>query len=308
MKTNNPDQTERMVLADRPDYLLCIFFLIVWLAPMTWVGLTHRSIPVAGKYLNNLYRVAGLFTKKVNNWSDYYCQIRLEGETDWRDLPESYSAMKTFGDRSRLFFVVSNSLRAPNGMDHRQRMAEYVRQRFERDHPQFPKVLSVRFLHVTYPCGAYLVRQRRAWKTWPLAQVPQRLQRPLSMHFFNGWPARGIPQHQKLASHETSTDQNRDALNRKTAQTENRAEAIPAPIPRDQWERSILLPNRNDAPTADEYVPKMKSALNRKSRSAELEARPVQAHQDHRRQEHRRREIVKSNEPTPAQRGGQDVR
>ena len=114
------------------DYIFSLIFIVVWLIPMAYAGLFHKNVPYAPNYLNYLYRVACLFTKRTSSWSNYYFQVQLKGNSEWIALPEEdYFKMQTFGYRTRFHrMMVHSRQQGRHGMLQRQSIAEFIKERY----------------------------------------------------------------------------------------------------------------------------------------------------------------------------------
>jgi hypothetical protein len=89
------------------DAVWATIFLLGWLVPLAWVGVTNLSVPFLPRYLDYQYRIGALFPKYTPVWEQLYLQVRLEGEADWIDLPErQYFPALPFGYISRLNFLL----------------------------------------------------------------------------------------------------------------------------------------------------------------------------------------------------------
>jgi hypothetical protein len=175
------------VPARRRDYAFAALFLVLWLVPISWVGLTDRPPAFAPVYLQHLYRVACLFTERVGGWSDYYFQVQLEGSESWvTAVQEDYARMKPFGHRTRLHRMLTISRRNERGTIQREQMARFIKTRFEELYPDRPRVVGLRFIHVFYRTGEpELAHPRGRWERPPLAAVDRRRGEVLSSHFFD---------------------------------------------------------------------------------------------------------------------------
>ena len=183
-------------------FILAAIFFVLWLIPILKVGLTGKPVnfkPLqrlgiprgvetqASNYLNNNYRTACLFTKRVGSWSNYYYQARLTGQTHWIDLDESdYTRLKVFGYRTRLRRMLAQQLKEEDAMQARRlAIATFIKQRFETLYPEEPKVAAIRFIRVAYKSGDPTIAEPGGhWTKPPLFTIPPRQQRLLSAHEF----------------------------------------------------------------------------------------------------------------------------
>ncbi|MCA9213706.1 MAG: hypothetical protein KDB27_11600 [Planctomycetales bacterium] len=181
-----------IVLADRPDYFLFGVFVLIWLLPITWVGLTKRSVPVVGLYANDMYRVASLFTTRLQGSVEYYFQFQDEEDIwDWQNLDkEDYGSIIMSGNRTRLDRMLQDSISSHRGMRQRQRLAEYIKTHYEKRNPDKPKMTAFRYQVVFFPVGEKMASQVGRWREYPLEKLPQEQVRELSVHYFDGRPGK----------------------------------------------------------------------------------------------------------------------
>ncbi|MDJ0729558.1 MAG: hypothetical protein QNJ33_06145 [Crocosphaera sp.] len=159
-------------LAQRQDYLFSSFFILIWLLPIFWVGFTKRSVPNAGNFFNDLYRVSCLFTHRVSYWNNSYIQVQLEGSESWLTPPESdFAKMTPFGHRTRLHRML-NEFRDRKTTDRLWGdMAEFVKVRFESRYPELSEVKAVRFVLVRYDVGSEIAKPSGHWQKPPYDQT-----------------------------------------------------------------------------------------------------------------------------------------
>lgn len=184
-------QPKTTIVAERPDYFLCGLFILVWLLPITWVGMTKKSVPLVGTYANDMYRVASLFTKRSQGPVDYYFQVQFEDGWDWENISKrDYSKIIMSGNRTRIDRMLQDSVYSPRGMKQRQQLAEYIKEQYERQHPDHSKIDSFRYLIVFFPVGEMLVNRKGGWTEWPIEKIPEKQQTELSVHYFDGRPGK----------------------------------------------------------------------------------------------------------------------
>lgn len=178
---------DRVCLATRRDYLLFVAFVVLWIVPLSWAG-AWRSVrvPLVGKLLNNLYRVSCLFANAPRVWRVYYVQVRQVGSQQWVDAPiTDFSRQQPYGHITRLHRFLVHS-RGQRGALLRQRMAEFVKQRYEELHPGSREIVSVRFVFVSLRVGDELAHQTGAWRMPSLDSFSEDERRVRSTHFFDG--------------------------------------------------------------------------------------------------------------------------
>lgn len=189
---------ERVIVANTPDYLLFLAFMVVWILPLLWAGTVFKPIPFAGKYLNDQIITACLFTNRVSHWTTYYIQVQSDVNPEWVSVAvRDYFPMQPFGYMSRMHVMVSRSVNARRGMLLRQRMAEFIKVRYEELDPRGAEPVSVRFVVIFTPVGEELASQTGHWVKPPLDTISRNQWRVLSTHFFDGRPPlnrRGVPE------------------------------------------------------------------------------------------------------------------
>lgn len=153
--------------------LLGLFF-VIWILPIGYVGLHRKGVPHAGNYLNNMYRLSCLFTRRVPAWKNYYAELRLQGSQEWIGLPMTeFSEMKPFGYTTRLHFVLSASRRDKNGEEIRRHLVAFIKRRYEGKNPDAQPVVEVRLLRVRYITGSdEMAKPTGRWTIPPLEQFP----------------------------------------------------------------------------------------------------------------------------------------
>ena len=168
------------------DKILSFAFIVIWLIPVACVGLTERSVPYAPVYLKNLHRVSCLFTKSVSGWNSFYFQAQLKNSYEWITLDEAdYSRMQPFGHCTRFHRMLDQSNHQRHGMLQRQRMAEFIKRRYEELYPD-SEVEAVRYIVVVFQTSGELVKPKGRWVHEPLDSIPIEERRLLSSHYFDG--------------------------------------------------------------------------------------------------------------------------
>ncbi len=158
MKNN---QGQPAVRPTPKDLCLCVFFLLCWTLPTLYTGLTLKKIQLFPSFVRYLQSIGNLFTHSVPVWAMPYIQVRLEGETAWRTLPEKeYFRLKTFGYRTRFFEILYFGTNIVDyerkTQDTRAQLAQWVAQRFRKLYPKSPAPVEVRFV-----AGLYVVDSQK---------------------------------------------------------------------------------------------------------------------------------------------------
>jgi hypothetical protein len=172
------------------EYLPFSFFVLFWLAPVAYVGLVHGPVPLAGRYLNDEYNVGCLFIGAPLSWDSYHVEIHQVGSAEWKELPrDEVSTMQPFGHTTRFEMLLARSSLERRGVLQRQRMAEFVRDRYAARHPGAAPVDQVRF-SLTFELVSEYAHKQAAhagpWEWRPLAAFPSGRIEVMSIHFFDG--------------------------------------------------------------------------------------------------------------------------
>ncbi len=172
----------RGALIIQRDLIGLTAFLVLWLGPMAYRGLTNRPMPGLPRLLTYLHNVSALFPTAMPYWRVDYVLIRPEGSDAWTALPEAeYFRMTPFGHRTRLHQLMNISL-TPGGHARRAEAAAWIRARYIARHPQRPRPAAVRFVGAQYRTGRDA--PRGPWRTPPLESFHPEESFILSTHDF----------------------------------------------------------------------------------------------------------------------------
>lgn len=168
------------------DWVPFAAFVLLWLLPIAWVGLTYSAVPLLGRRLNAQYGVGCLFIKQARAWETHHVLVRPAGSSSWVEPDASeLSTMRPFGYWTRFDMLVARSVPDRRGLFTRQKLAEFVRDRWAERHPDQPPADAVRFVQgyeltnsYTYPEGAWTPRRLDSYR-------PSRRD-VISTHFFDG--------------------------------------------------------------------------------------------------------------------------
>lgn len=183
-------------LDTRGNAAKALLFIALWLLPITWVGLTGVTIPFAGPWLSDLYRVSCLFTERVPSWPAYYLQVQAE-DGRWTSLDrEAFAPMEPFGYRSRIERYLAHGHPFP-GMGEteawRQTLADelaaWTRTRYVDLYPDEPPPRALRIVELRYPVGGALAAPEGRWRVPPFEESPEALREVVELYT---WPA-GAP-------------------------------------------------------------------------------------------------------------------
>ncbi len=171
---------------DAKPILSCLFFLVFWIVPILYTGLTQRKIAFFPRTIRYFQSVGNLFTHRVDVWPMPYIQVLLAGEENWKTLLEKdYFPMETFGYRTRLFEALYY---ATNILDYdrktqatRAEIARWIAKRYAQLNPGALPVQFVRFV-----AGLHFMDPREPpaghWQPPPYESFPEEKTYILSSH------------------------------------------------------------------------------------------------------------------------------
>lgn len=85
------------------DLIACILFILLWLIPIFYTGITNKDFPLMPRTINYLQRISFLFVNSEENWPIFYIQVRPQNSNTWITLNENdFFKLKPFGYRTRL--------------------------------------------------------------------------------------------------------------------------------------------------------------------------------------------------------------
>lgn len=165
------------------DVIIGMAFVLLWLAPLAYRGLTDRPMPGMPSLLRYVQNASCLFVDSVKAWRVDYLQARLAPGGEWITLPEEdYFKMEPFGHyRTRLHRLMDVSL-TKSGYARRAELASWIRRRYSERHPDAPKLVAVRFIAAQYPLQR--AAPSGAWQRPPLASFRSEALAILSTHEF----------------------------------------------------------------------------------------------------------------------------
>jgi hypothetical protein len=142
-------------MARTSDYVLAAALLVSWLVPIVWKGLTQREFMLMPHPLRDLHNVACLFTNRVGAWYQHYIGVKHVGSPRWRNVPmDELSRHNPFGYRSRIDWYLEGDPRTPEERSRYEHLSEWVKNRYERMHPDLGKVAKVRIYRAHFPVGS----------------------------------------------------------------------------------------------------------------------------------------------------------
>lgn len=163
-----------------------LFFLGVWLLPITYVGSAGRDIGWMHRDMRHMQRVACLFTREVGSWGTYHIEIKVGPGGEWAELPlDGYFDMSIFGYRTRFHRLLGKSYRRSGGQARGRYMARWIADRHARLNPGAPALHGVRFVSASRRV-AQLLEEKGRFHKLPLDQVAGRYKRVLMT--FEGSP------------------------------------------------------------------------------------------------------------------------
>jgi hypothetical protein len=115
--------------------------------------------------VRDLHNVACLFTHRVSYWYQHYIGVRHVGSEEWHDVPmEELSRHNPFGFRSRIDWYLEGDPRTPLEKARYSHLAEWVKNRYQRLHPEQGKVAAVRIYRAHFYVGTEaLARPQGHW-------------------------------------------------------------------------------------------------------------------------------------------------
>lgn len=143
------------------DYVLAVIVLLVWLIPITLVGLTSRPV-VSHPSLAWIHNISCLFTGRHEVWPVHHVEVRPAGSEAWITLPfEGFAPMETFGYRSRLdrrlayIYQYRNKRRFlpevwKKARAQEKELAEWVARRWDELNPEGPPLAEVRMVRTSF--------------------------------------------------------------------------------------------------------------------------------------------------------------
>ncbi len=157
-------------------YALALFFLVYWVMPLAYTGITGKDSPQGGRYLNHLWRVSALFIRRIPYWDNYYYQVKTEeGGDAWVDVPDGdISPMRPFGYATRAYRALGQGGGDPARPAVMRDLALFIKKKHEALHPEAGRVTEMRYVRVRYRSGSReLTQTREHWQIPPLAEVPE---------------------------------------------------------------------------------------------------------------------------------------
>jgi hypothetical protein len=166
-------QTKATAGRGQPSYreVACgSLFILIWLIPIVYVGLTDRYIPYVPIWLAEQYRISDLFSLRIATWSNYYLEARIDGV--WRSLDDrDFFNMQPFGHQTRLDLLLADVGRMETGPEICTALASYIVRRYKAAYPQ-AQMEVIRAVEVAIPVGDEIARPTGAWSKPPLAAIP----------------------------------------------------------------------------------------------------------------------------------------
>lgn len=209
-----------------------LFFLVVWLGPITYVGSAGRDLYKVGdidvhRDLRHMHRVACLFTREVGAWGTYHIEVRPDRGAEWVELPlDGYFDMSIFGYRTRFHRLLGKSYRRRGGRNRARYMARWIADRYAALNPDAPPLYGVRFVSASRTVEELLKEEGRFHKR-PLAEMRRRRTKVLLT--FEGREMRYVSSRGKRAGGGQRAPSPRDA---KRARPRPKPQPLPKALPR----------------------------------------------------------------------------
>lgn len=169
----------------RLDQLLSIGFVLIWLIPITYVGLLGKSVDLAPRAVRPFYHIACLFIDRASTHANFYYQVRLQGSRRWITVPESDLSRLRPYNYTRVQWYLNRQPQMEGAELRRQRLAEFIRARYAALNPEQPPVVAARILSVVFkPGDPRLTHPSCGWTRPPFAEVDRGDARIWSIHSF----------------------------------------------------------------------------------------------------------------------------
>jgi len=154
MDTDSPSQLS----VSKKDLFSCLFFIFIWIIPITYTNLVNKDIPFFPRTLCYVQRISFLFTKAIWRWPVYYVLIRYENTPGWTILPEDeYFHLQPFGFRTRfdqlMTFSHYNTGWSPGVKSKKARereLAHWLARNYAQRHKDQPAVEAVQFVAAVF--------------------------------------------------------------------------------------------------------------------------------------------------------------
>lgn len=172
-----------------------LFFVVVWLLPITYVGSAGHDIRCLDGDLRHMHRVACLFPAEAKWWGTYHIEVQTGPGEPWVELPlDGYFDMSIFGYRTRFHRLVGKSYRRPGAKARNVYLARWIAQRRRAREPDAAPLWGMRFVAAYAPVSA-LRRETGRYRKPALAAVAEEWRHVLAE--FDGVelyaPVEGIP-------------------------------------------------------------------------------------------------------------------
>lgn len=149
-----------------------LFFVVVWLLPITYVGSAGHDIRCLDGDLRHMQRVACLFPAEAKWWGTYHIEVQAAPGEAWVELPlDGYFDMSIFGYRTRFHRLVGKSYRRPGGEQRSRYLARWIAHRRSEREPGAAPLWGMRFVGAYAPVSE-LRRETGRYRKPALADVP----------------------------------------------------------------------------------------------------------------------------------------
>ena len=164
--------------------LMSIFFLFVFIVPMSLTGAAQAKLYHIPAPIRNQYRISCLFTHASRTWDTAHYEVRLAGQLRWKEGPlEGFFDLDIFGYRSRFNRILGasrykNSRGEVYGKNkiRLEEMAHFIADRWATLNPEDPAVQEVRFTRAKHKTGEEHCMKRERWSRPPLSEIPEKYQ------------------------------------------------------------------------------------------------------------------------------------
>ena len=133
-----------------------LFFILLWIVPVGWVGLMRSNYPVYPNWIAPLFRVSGIFESAPSRWRIFFIEAQDRESGGWHDVNEkSLFAPTPLGDRTR-FQQLMNEMEDSKSPKQIPELLDWIARHLpQAGYPLF-RVKAVRIVHFGIPSETFL--------------------------------------------------------------------------------------------------------------------------------------------------------
>lgn len=147
---------------------------LLWLGPITYVGMFKAHVPGFPGFFNDNHRVSCLFTGYIARWLTIHYEVRFAGKQQWVEGKQAgFFDQGAYGYRTRLNRLIRLSLLSKGGPLQRHEMAFFIADRWAELYPEDPRIVEVRFVKAFHPIGGEQCSAPGTWERPVLVNVPE---------------------------------------------------------------------------------------------------------------------------------------